>query len=52
MELTFKEYKLRSQLFVGAVAEIIGFEKANQLMQEAHADMLKIQANERQDNKH
>ena len=52
MELTFKEYKLRSQLFVGAVADIIGFEKTKQLMQEANADMLKIQAHEREDNKH
>ena len=52
MELTFKEYKLRSQLFVGAVADIIGLEKTTQLMQEANEVMLKIQAHERQDNKH
>jgi hypothetical protein len=46
MELTFKEYKLRSQLFVGAVSDIIGFEKTMQLMKEANEVMLKIKAND------
>lgn len=50
MELTFKEYKLRSQLFVGSVADIIGLEKTMQLMKEANEVMLKIQTHERQDN--
>jgi hypothetical protein len=51
MELTFKEYKLRSQLFAGAVSDIIGIDKTMELMKEANEIMLKIKANEREKTK-
>lgn len=40
--LTFEDYKLRTQIFIGSVSEVIGMKKTMELMKEANEVILKL----------
>lgn len=40
--LTFEDYKLRTQIFIGSVSEVIGMKKTMELMKEANEAILKL----------